>query len=219
MSAAARDTGTIAGMIALIPVKTRARMKSRLADTLDSAARIRLMRDTLRHTIGAIQQSGSMEAIFVVTRDPQVAGWAEDWGAQPLRETREGLDLNESLEEARHELMARYPDAGALLIVPGDLGWLQPEDVPGMAVLLAGAPHKKPAVVIAPDRRGEGTNALLLQPPGVIPFRFGPGSARAHAKEALDHGAIVHWYHSSSTSLDVDEPDDLKLYRAAPYMW
>jgi hypothetical protein len=29
----------------------------------------------------------------------------------------------------------------------------------------------------------------------------------------------VRWYHSSSTSLDVDEPEDLRLYRAAPYVW
>jgi len=209
----------IATMIALIPVKTLARMKSRLADTLDGAARIRLMRDTLRRTIGAIQQSGGVESIFVVTRDLQVAGWAEDWGAQPLGETREGLGLNESLEEARRQLAGRYPDAGALLVVPGDLGWLQPEDVSGMATLLAGAPRKAPAVVIAPDRRGEGTNALLLQPPGIIPFCFGRGSANAHAQQALAHGALVRWYHSSSTSLDVDEPEDLRLYRAAPYVW
>lgn len=206
-------------MIALIPVKPLARVKSRLAEALDSAARIGLMRDTLRHTIDALQQSGRVEAVFVVTPDPHVAGWAEDWGAQSLREPQEGLGLNASLEEARQQLLRGYPDAGALLVVPGDLGWLQPEDVPGMVALLAGAPPEQPAVVIAPDRRRAGTNALLLRPPAVIPFCFGPGSARAHAQQALAHGALLRWYDSSSTSLDVDEPDDLKLYLAAPYVW
>lgn len=206
-------------MIALIPVKTTARMKSRLADTLDGAARVRLMQDTLRRTIDAIQHSGIVEAIFVVTRDAQVAGWAEAWGARTLREPGEDMGLNASLEEARRELVACYPDAGALLVAPGDLGWLQPEDATGMAALLAGDPRRQHSVVIAPDRHHEGTNALLLQPPGVIPFCFGPGSARTHAGEAMRRGAAVRWYYSSSTSLDVDEPDDLTLYRAAPYVW
>ncbi len=209
-----------AGMIALIPIKTLARVKSRLADTLDSAARIRLMRDTLRRTIEALQQSRCVEAVCVVTPDPQVAGWAETWGAQALPEMREDLGLNDSLEEARHQLMERYPNAGALLVVPGDLAWLHPEDVLGMTALLPGGDRAdQPAVVIAPDRRGKGTNALLLRPPRVIPFCFGPGSARAHAQQALQNGAALRWYDSSSTSLDVDEPDDLKLYHVAPYLW
>ncbi len=206
-------------MIALIPIKTLARVKSRLADTLDSAARIRLIRDTLRRTIEALQQSRCVEAIYVVTRDPQVAGWAETWGAQALPDMHEDLGLNESLEAARRQITARHPGAGALLVVPGDLAWLQPEDAPGMAALLPRDRADQPAVVIAPDRRGKGTNALLLRPPTVIPFCFGPGSARAHAQQALQYGAALRWYDSSSTSLDVDEPDDLKLYDVAPYLW
>lgn len=196
-------------MIALIPVKPLALGKSRLAGALDPPARIRLVHDSLRHTIETLRQAPSISRIIVVTRDAQVSDWAAGWGASVLRETRPGL--NESLTEAREQL----PAADALLIVPADLAWLAAEDVQAMIALLG----EGPGVVIAPDRRGRGTNALLLRPPGVIDFHFGPDSAREHSAQAEARGITPCYYRSGSTSLDVDEPDDLSLYHAAPYVW
>jgi 2-phospho-L-lactate guanylyltransferase len=67
-------------------------------------------------------------------------------------------------------------------------------------------------VVIAPDRHGEGTNALLIRPPGVITFAFGESSAAVHAAAATAAACAVRWYHSDSISLDLDIPDDYELY-------
>jgi 2-phospho-L-lactate guanylyltransferase len=199
-------------MIALIPVKALARGKSRLAGALDAQARAQLVRDTLRRTVEALKQVAEIAGVYLVTQDPAVAGWAAEWGVQSLRENRSGL--NESLEEARLVLLGRAPGAVGLLVLPADLGWLAAEDVRAM-IALAGRP---PCAVIAPDRRGTGTNALLLRPPDLIAFRFGLDSARAHAGLAAERGAAVVWYRSSTVSLDVDEPDDLSLYYAAPYV-
>jgi 2-phospho-L-lactate/phosphoenolpyruvate guanylyltransferase len=197
-------------MVALVPVKNLSRAKSRLAGTLSAQERARLMHDTLRRTLQALKQTGVFAEIAVITRDDEVARWAGEWGARVVREHHDGL--NESLAEAR----TVFADAYALLVVPADLGWLVSEDVQAMAALLDNS--GQPAVVIAPDRHERGTNALLLRPPGIIDFAFGPDSARRHAQRAAAHGITPQWYRSSSISLDVDEPDDLALYDAAPYL-
>jgi 2-phospho-L-lactate guanylyltransferase len=195
-------------MIALVPVKALARAKSRLAGTLDPQARARLMHDTLRRTLEVLKQVEAIRQCVVITRDTEVGRWAEEWGADVVQEHADGL--NESLLEARTQL----PGAQALLVVPADLGWLAVEDIRAMVALVGSGP----AVVIAPDRHERGTNALLLQPSDVIDFHFGHDSAQQHAREALARGIAPQWYRSSSISLDVDEPEDLALYEAAPYL-
>ncbi|HEY3291200.1 MAG TPA: 2-phospho-L-lactate guanylyltransferase [Anaerolineae bacterium] len=195
-------------MIALVPVKTLARAKSRLAGTLDPPARAQLMHDTLRRTLQALHDIESITQVVVITRDDEVSDWARQWGAVVLHEHDDGL--NESLREAR----TQYAEADSLLIVPADLGWLEAQDIRAMVALA----DLSPAVVIAPDRHDRGTNALLLRPPDVIDFRFGQGSAQAHAQLAQDKGITAQWYRSNSTSLDVDDPSDLALYGAAPYL-
>ncbi len=195
-------------MIALVPVKTLDRAKSRLAGTLDPPGRVRLMHDTLRRTLQALKGVEAIAEIAVITRDAEVSQWAQEWGARVVHERDDGL--NESLRDARLQL----GDADAVLVVPADLGWLDGDDIRAMAAL-AGEGR---AVIIAPDRHERGTNALLLRPPDIIDFRFGADSAHAHAALAQSQGITPQWYRSSSISLDVDEPSDLALYGAAPYL-
>ena len=195
-------------MIALVPVKTLARAKSRLAGTLDPPGRARLMHDTLRRTVHALKGVESISLIAVITRDAEVSQWAQEWGASVIHEREDGL--NESLRDAR----ARFGPVDAVLVVPADLGWLDSDDIRAMAALAGSGP----AVIIAPDRHERGTNALLLRPPDIIDFHFGVDSAQAHAALAQAKGVTPQWYRSSSISLDVDEPSDLALYGAAPYL-
>jgi 2-phospho-L-lactate guanylyltransferase len=195
-------------MIALVPVKALSRAKSRLADTLDPPARARLMHDTLRRTLQTLKQVRVIHDVVVITRDDEVSRWAAEWGALVVREQGEGL--NESLREAR----AKFLSADALLVTPADLGWPAAEDIEAMVSLVTDGP----SVVIAPDRHERGTNALLLRPPDVIDFCFGADSAAQHAARAVEQGITPQWYHSSSLSLDVDDPEDLALYQAAPYI-
>ena len=68
-------------------------------------------------------------------------------------------------------------------------------------------------VVVAPDRREEGTNALLVKPPGLIEFAFGVGSFARHLRLAAQAGAHVREYRSPTLALDVDLPEDLELYQ------
>ena len=63
-----------------------------------------------------------------------------------------------------------------------------------------------------PDRREDGTNGLLVRPPGLIHFCFGAGSFERHASAAEGVGATVQVFRSVRLMLDLDTPDDLLVY-------
>ena len=94
------------------------------------------------------------------------------------------------------------------LLVPGDCPALDPRE---LSALLADGGD----VVIVPDRHGSGTNALLLEPPTIIPPSFGAGSFARHAALARAAGAEVKVRELPSLGLDVDTPDDLAALRRA----
>jgi 2-phospho-L-lactate guanylyltransferase len=80
-------------------------------------------------------------------------------------------------------------------------------------VLAAGDAAGRPSVVLAPDRHGRGTNALLLDPPDVIDPAFGGDSRAGHAWLASSaEAAFVEV--PDVLGLDVDTPDDLLLAEA-----
>ncbi len=66
------------------------------------------------------------------------------------------------------------------------------------------------AVVIAPDAGETGTNALLLRPPFLLPFSFGPVSFARHCALARAAGVEPLVYRSPSLAHDIDLPDDLR---------
>jgi len=71
-----------------------------------------------------------------------------------------------------------------------------------------------PVVVIAPDRKQEGTNALLVCPPDLIDFKYGKGSFEKHSHQARQVGARLEICNLPSLELDLDEPEDLALMEA-----
>ena len=68
-----------------------------------------------------------------------------------------------------------------------------------------------PVVVVAPDRRNEGTNALLVCPAGLIEYEYGPGSFQRHCQRAVDAGARLEICELPSLALDMDLPEDLAM--------
>jgi len=64
-------------------------------------------------------------------------------------------------------------------------------------------------VVVVPDRHGEGTNALLLTPPGAIAPSFGPGSLERHVRAAGAAGMAYTVARIPSLMLDIDTGQDL----------
>ena len=200
-------------VVAAVPVQALAGAKSRLAAVLAPDERAALTLRLLGGVLDALAAPG-VAARLVVSPDPAVLAAARAAGqgdASTVLQTagqRDGLDrldsLNAALGQAREWADGR--GAEALLVVLGDLPLLTRADVAGILARAGDAPEM---VVLAPDRHERGTNALLLRPPGAVPFAFGPGSLARHLEAAAARGLPARLYRSPGTALDVDTPDDL----------
>jgi 2-phospho-L-lactate guanylyltransferase len=193
-------------VVAVVPVKAFAAAKTRLSPLLAAERRADIAARLLDHVLDAILSSDAVDLCVVVSPDSAVLATAAALGAVPLRQASTGL--NPGLEEGR--AWAVRQGAGTLLVVLGDLPLLTPADVAGLVAQATGAP----GVVLAPDRHGTGSNALLLTPPTAIPFHFGVDSAPAHIAAAAERGLPLRQYITSGTAFDVDTPADLQTWLA-----
>jgi 2-phospho-L-lactate/phosphoenolpyruvate guanylyltransferase len=191
---------------AIVPVKPFTSAKSRLASVLSAAERAGLSRGFLEHALSVLAQVSAIAQTLVVSRDAEALALARAQGALTVAETS-AQGLNAALTLAT--LVAREAHAGAVLILPTDLPLLTPADVARLAAEDTG----QPVVAIAPDRHEQGTNALLVRPPDGLPYAFGEGSFLRHVTLAKHAGLPVRVCRLPGAALDVDVPEDLKLYR------
>lgn len=185
--------------VAVVPIKGLLHAKSRLAARLSPAERADLARHMLAHVLDTIARSGQIAAIAVIS--PHLEELHLPPGVTQLPQTEDGL--NALLEQGREWALAHNADA--LMLAFADLPLLLPADVESIVRL--GLPAR--TVVLAPDRHNQGTNIMLLHPPTLVPFSFGPNSYDAHRVATLKAGAHLEVYRSCGTSLDIDTPDDL----------
>jgi 2-phospho-L-lactate guanylyltransferase len=205
-------------VVAIIPVRGLERAKTRLGEALDPEERRALVEGLLRRTIRAAMATPGIRAVAVVSPDPEALAVATDAGAVTLPQG--GGGLNEGLADGR--AWAREAGATAILVVPADLPAIGPGELrlvlaaagSRLAVARAAGAPAAALVALVPDRGGEGTNLLLLSPPGAIPFWFGPGSRAAHAVAAATRGA-TYLEVAGPLDRDLDTPDDLLAAEAA----
>ncbi len=192
----------------VIPVRSLEGAKSRLGAVLDAEERRELVERLLRRTIAAALATEGAGRVVVVSPDPEVLAVAAAAGAEGLRQLSAGL--NPGLVEARNALAGE--GIVRLIVLPGDLPAVTAE---GLAALLREADAlTTPLVVLAPDRHGRGTNALLLEPACIIEPDFGGDSRFAHARLAAAAGAAYREVAHDALALDIDTPDDLLLAEA-----
>lgn len=191
-------------VFALLPFRGLTNAKSRLAGALPEAERRDMALRLLNRAIAAVAGAG-IERVAVVTRDPALAGAGLDPRAEVLMQDDEGL--NAAVRQGQRWALAGGAD-GLLILLP-DLPTLDTGDV--RALVDAAAPD---AAVIAPDRHGTGTNALLLAPPDAIAPAFGAGSAVRHRRSLALADIPVTDVERRGTHLDLDTPDDLRALAA-----
>ena len=193
---------------AIVPVKPLRRAKSRLSSVLGAEERLALSREMLNRVLEALVGVPEIERTLLVSRDSEAMALARHHGARTLSE-RPPIDLNQALQQATRAAVGS--GASAVLVVPADLPLVTADDLREL-VSLAESP---PVVVIAPDRRQAGTNALLASPAGLIEYAFGPSSFDRHRALALAAGARVLVCDRPGLALDLDLPEDLGLFRKA----
>jgi 2-phospho-L-lactate guanylyltransferase len=197
---------------AVVPVKPLRRGKSRLSGVLSEEERTSLNRKLLSHTIDTLIELPELEQVLVVSRDPEALALARYRGARTVLEDG-APHLNIAL--ARATVIATTYAARGVLILPADLPQISAGDI--KAMIEAG--KNPPVVVIAPDHRGEGTNAMLVNPAGLIQYDFGPESFERHVAQAESKGAEVKVLNLPSLAHDVDLPEDLTFLNGQLHHW
>ncbi|KGM13477.1 2-phospho-L-lactate guanylyltransferase [Cellulomonas bogoriensis] len=190
-------------LVAVVPL--RGGGKSRLGAWVQGPAREALVGVVARSVVGALVGSGAVTGVLVVTGDPAVAGTLLGAGPLPgVRVVPEPADVGGLNGAVAFGCAVAAREATRVLVVHADLPALTPQDVR----VLTGCPTP---VALAPDRHGEGTNALVLDTAVVAAgfgFRFGPGSRARHEEQADRMGAQVTTVDLPGTSSDLDTPQD-----------
>ena len=192
---------------AIVPVKPLRRGKSRLARVISAEERADLNQYLLEHTIQVLKTIAEIQNILVISRDTEALSLARDLGARTVQEYG-SPGLNTAL--ARAVEIARSYETRGVLIVPADLPCLVSDDIRKILEFR----KDPPVVVISPDRKKEGTNALFICPPDLIDFKFGEGSFSKHVQQAQDAGHRLEILELPSLKVDLDEPEDLAYIEA-----
>ena len=223
-------------IVAAIPIRSIEGSKSRLGGPLDAEEREALVTGMLARTIRAARGVPSISSVVVVSPDAAALRIAESLGAMPLRQSSGGL--NDGLRIA--QAWAQDDGATAIMVLPADLPNVGKDALDRFIAAASAAtrgtagvretraapatprpeaarrpeaapwPEAAGLVALIPDRHGEGTNLLLVAPPGLIKFSFGAGSRAGHADAARAAGAELVELHGPLV-LDLDTPDDLLL--------
>ena len=185
---------------AIVPVRSLADGKRRLAGVMDDAERAALNERFLLHTLGLA--AAFPGPTIVVSLDPAVAAHPAAAGAVHVADPGQGL--NAAIEAGRDR--ARRQGAGRIVVLPTDLPTARSEDV--LALAETGSP-----VAVAPDRRRQGTNGLCVAAGLDFAFRFGIDSFPAHVAEAERVGVAPAVIENPRLALDIDTPEDWRDWR------
>ena len=191
-------------VVAIVPVGSLERAKSRLGAVLDAEERRDLVLELAGRTIRAAVATPGIRETLVVTPDDEVRELATRAGARPMRQRSRGL--NDGLREARDEAIAG--GAAAVLILPIDLPQVTSEAIRDLVE--AAERQAPPVVAIVGDRHGRGTNALFLAPADIIDVHYGRHSYEVHTASAVKAGAALLEL-GGPLSIDLDTPDDLLM--------
>jgi 2-phospho-L-lactate guanylyltransferase len=192
---------------AIIPVKPLFDSKRRLAHLLSAAERADLIHSFLDELLAALNETHGIDRVLVVSGDRSVLALAEKYGAALLVEA-EPLGLNAAVSHGIAHAGAQ--GATAALILPADLPFARTTDIEAMLRPLGTA--QRPFVALTGDEDEEGTNALLLAPPGDFTFHYGPGSFAAHLAEAVERGRSTYVVNAPGLRFDLDTEADWRVF-------
>lgn len=188
---------------AIVPLRSLHDGKRRLSGVVSPVERASLVRQLFERTCAALHGSGCVASVAVVSPDPAVLDWATTRDVRPIWQPDTGL--NAGLELARDTALGD-PQIEAVLVILPDLPFVDALDIRALARLA-----ERGTVVLAPDRHGAGTNALVVARHDPLRFAFGAGSLARHLATARRCGLDVRRYEARGTAFDVDSPDDLEL--------
>ena len=190
----------------IVPMKPLSEAKSRLSATLDAPSRAALCLLMLRRVLRATHGHPLIHARYVVGGDDQVRRLAEEESASWVADAMG--TLNAAVRLGAHTAWDRGADA--VLVLPGDLALVAPEDV---AALINASWGLRRAAISAAARDG-GTNALLTPRGMLVGPHFGPGSFQRHLAAMRAANVPVEVVDRPGLAFDLDTDVDLERLRA-----
>lgn len=191
---------------AVVPVKSFARAKTRLAPLLDARQREELARAMLNDVLAALQHVNDLSGILVVSRDANARGSADAHGATSINDPfEEGPNVAVRLAfPVLHEAQV-----DAMIVVPADVPQIEADELRMILRSLRRAP-----IALAPAARDSGTNLLGCSPVDIIEPCFGPDSFARHIAAAKRIGVEARVVSCESLAHDIDRPKDILDFRA-----
>ncbi len=189
--------------ILLIPFKSLATAKQRLAEALNAQQRSQLAEAMLRDVMNAASGVIDRIDVAIVTGDSRAQSMAREFDFLVIEDTR-----NESETAAIAMATAWCEQRGydTTVVVPADIPLIITDE---LHRVLDAAPPEGMVIVPAYDRRG--SNCILRRPASLIPLRFGNDSFLPHS-EAMKHtGKELIISEMPGIGLDVDNPHELEL--------
>ncbi len=195
-------------IVGVVPIRSFREGKTRLASILTGDQRATLLRKTASRVVCTLAASQIVDTVLVVSPERDVLDWARGMGKRILAvpQPADHVGLNGAIDAARAWALER--DADALLSLFADLPLLSTLDVRALA-------REQAPVVLGADRRGEGTNAMLLRLAGVgeeFRFAFGTNSLERHLAEATRLGVSSEIVIAPGVGFDLDTPADWDEY-------
>ena len=195
---------------AVIPAKSFGQAKSRLVRLSDDR-RVDLARQLFAHALSCALACETLAGVLVLTNGDDVAAMARARGAEVLRDP-----AHAEPSAGRPGHLGRVVDAGLahlhtrgatrVVVLMADLPRLATADIADLVELARTHP-----MVLAPDVREQGTNALALRLSSASRTCFGHAdSLQRHLHLAAARGIAVHLHRAPALALDLDLPTDLE---------
>ena len=191
---------------AVVPVKSFARAKARLAALIDSAQREQLARAMLEDVLAGLREVEELSGIVVVSADRGAKEIARTHGARAIDDPVESRP-NEAVRLALPFL--RDMQADAMVVVPSDVPQIEPDELLPIIAKL-----QSPSVALVAAARDRGTNLFGCAPIDLIAPCFGPSSFAEHENAARRAGVKASVFACPSLMNDIDQPQDLSGFRA-----
>jgi len=189
--------------ILLIPFKSLATAKQRLAEVLDAHQRSRFAEALLYDVLTAAAGVTDRTDVALVTGDPRAQALAREHRFLVIPDKR-----NES-ETAAIEMATTWCERRGYdtsIVVPADIPLITAAE---LHRVLDEAPAEGALIVPAYDRRG--SNCIVRRPASLIPLRFGNDSFLPHCEAMRGTGKPLIILELPGIGLDVDNPHELVL--------
>jgi 2-phospho-L-lactate guanylyltransferase len=189
--------------ILLIPFKSLATAKQRLAGALDQRQRSQLAEAMLRDVMSTAAGVSARIDVAVVTGDARAGALAREFGFLEIEDSS-----NESETAAIEMATAWCEERGydTTVVVPADIPLITSEE---LNRVLDAAPEEGSVFVPAYDRRG--SNCILRRPASIISLRFGNDSFLPHCEAMKKTGKELVILELAGIGLDIDNPHELEM--------